>query len=416
MSKPINVKSEIGKLKKVLTHRPGVELAEITPNNTHDMLFEDVLFVEQAEKEHDGFTNILRNEGVEVLYLADLTAQALATDDNIKQNFINEFVEESGASFDDAFKKQLVKYFTDNFKSEKDLVLAAMAGVTFEKLGFPKSGGALNRLRLPEPSSFIINPMPNLYFTRDPFSSIGNRVAISHMWSPARNRETIFSKYIFAHHPDFVQGDDGYYYERHWPSFVEGGDILVLSPETIAVGISQRTYAEGIELLTSKIFEDEQSKIKNVLALEIPKQRNCMHLDTVFTQLDADKFLIYAKYMMDLPHAYALERGKVNAVDLSGKGLKFILDKYLGQDVKFIKCGGENPVHADREQWNDGANVLTLAPGRVLAYDRNPHTNDLLRRELGEENVLTFASGELSRGRGGPRCMSMPLWRDDLGV
>ncbi|MCL2620028.1 MAG: arginine deiminase [Defluviitaleaceae bacterium] len=416
MSKPINVNSEIGKLKKVMVHRPGDELSEITPENSHEMLFEDVIFVEQAQREHDGFVNTLRSEGVEVVYLVDLAAEALETSPQVRQNFINEFVEESGSGFDEYFKKQVTTHFETSYKTEKELVLATMSGITFDQLNMPRQNGALSKLRLPKPSSFVINPMPNLYFTRDPFSSIGNNVAISRMWSAARNRETIFSKYIFAHHPHYAQADNSYYYERHLPSYVEGGDILLLDAQTMAVGISQRTYPEGIELLAEKIFADEKSAIKNVLVLEIPKQRNCMHLDTIFTQLDVGKFLIYEKYMGDLIHAYAMERGNPNAKDLSDWSLKKILDTYLKCDAKFIKCGGDNPVHADREQWNDGANVLTLAPGRVIAYDRNPRTNDLLRKELGEENVLTFASGELSRGRGGPRCMSMPLLRQDLEV
>ncbi|MCL2235603.1 MAG: arginine deiminase [Defluviitaleaceae bacterium] len=416
MDKGINVKSEIGKLRKVMVHRPGAELLEITPENAHDMLFEDVLFVEQAQKEHDGFVEVLRGEGVEVLYLVDLTAEALATSPQVRQNFINEFVEESGASFDEGFKKQIISHFENNYKTEKELVLAAMAGLTYDSIGIPRKSGLLSSLRLPKPSSFIINPMPNLYFTRDPFSSMGNNVAISRMWSAARNRETIFSKYIFAHHPDYAQEEGSCFYERHLPSYVEGGDVLVISPETVVVGISQRTYPEGIEILAEKIFQNEKSTFKNVLAFEIPKQRNCMHLDTIFTQLDIGKYLIYEKYMGDLIHAYALERGRSEARDLSHLNLKKILDIYLKCDAKFVKCGGDNPVHADREQWNDGANVLTVAPGRVIAYDRNPLTNDLLRKELGEENVLTIASSELSRGRGGPRCMSMPFFRDDLGV
>lgn len=408
----INVNSETGKLKKVLVHRPGDELGDITPENSHEMLFEDVIYVEQAQREHDEFVGILRKEGVEVVYLAELVSEALETSPQVRKDFIEKFVDESGSGFDETFKRRVISHFETNYKTAKDLVLATMSGITFEKLKMHKQNGPLSSLRLPCSSSFVINPMPNLYFTRDPFSSIGNNVAISRMWSAARNRETIFSKYIFAHHPYYKQVGGGYYYERHLPSYLEGGDILVLNDKTIVVGISQRTYHEGIELLAENIFADKKSTIKNILVFEIPNQRNCMHLDTIFAQVDTDKFLIYEKYMTDLSHAYALERNSKDAKDLSDWSLKKILDTYLECDAKFIKCGGDNPVHADREQWNDGANVLTIAPGRVIAYDRNPYTNDLLRKELGEENVLTFASSELSRGRGGPRCMSMPLVRE----
>jgi len=411
MSKAINVKSEVGRLDKVLLHRPGSELERITPDNREDMLVEDVLFLTNARKEHDAFAKTLQERGIEVVYLAELTASALATSDDAKFGFIDDLINQSGV-FEGKYRGELVEHMHNLACGE--VIDIAMAGLTVEEFGF--GAGGLSRHMGRGESPFIIHPMPNLYFTRDPFCSIGNGVAISHMWSQVRNRETIFGKYIFAHHPDFVGQVDFNYYERHWSSYIEGGDILNLSPKVLAIGISQRTSADAIELLAKKIFSDANAEIRHILVFEIPKQRKCMHLDTVFTMIDKNKFLLYENIMENLRHAWVLGKksnhGDFEVQDLTGKPLKKILEDYLGLDEAIIiRCGGNNPIAADREQWNDAANTLALAPGVVVTYDRNPVTNALLRESLGDDNVLEIASGELSRGRGGPRCMSMPLIR-----
>jgi arginine deiminase len=258
---------------------------------------------------------------------------------------------------------------------------------------------------------FIVEPMPNLYFTRDPFASIGNGVSIHKMYTDTRNRETLFAKYIFKHNQLF-KGTD-IWYDRTEDFSLEGGDILVLNSKTIAVGISQRTNPNAIEKFANKIL-GSGSSFEEVLAIDIPKLRTFMHLDTVFTMVDFDKFTIHPNIKSDM-NVYVLKMDSENNLTINEtKGtLEDILKKHLNLDsVKLIKCGGGNTIDAAREQWNDGSNTLCIAPGHVVVYSRNHVTNKMLQ----DEGIKTYimSSSELSRGRGGPRCMSMPLVREDL--
>jgi len=403
----IQVKSEIGKLKKVLLHRPGMELEQLSPGSLEDLLFDDIPYLEVAQQEHDTFANVLRDNGVEVLYLADLAVQALRVDAEIKAKFVDELIQQSG-DIAMHYHTQLTEYFSE--MDEAAIVEQAMVGLTTTQFN-PHDMGPFGRLVSPD-SDFIIHPMPNLYFTRDPFASIGNRVAQSHMKYPTRHRETIFNKYIFRYHPDFADKAK-FYYKNHWPFSIEGGDILNLSEKVIAVGLSQRTRSEAIEILAKNIFRDEESTIETVLVFEIPSVRAYMHLDTVFTQVSEDKFTIYAGIQKDI-QVYALKKTAQNG-DYIAEAYKAPLDQilaqYLGVDkVTLINCGGLDSVASAREQWNDAANTLAIAPGVVICYNRNNITNRRLREE--GITVLEVPSSELSRGRGGPRCMSMPLLRE----
>lgn len=261
---------------------------------------------------------------------------------------------------------------------------------------------------------FLIPPMPNLYFTRDPFACIGNGVSINHMQTEARNRETIYGKFIFRYHPDYAGQVKPYYTNGEFFS-IEGGDILNLSANVLGVGISERTQPEAVKKLAANIFSDESAEIDTVLAFCIPRTRAFMHLDTVFTQVDYEKFTVHPGILDSL-----------RIFELTGKGSGQIhtrevtmpLDKALGtylklDHVQLIRCGGDSQIASEREQWNDGANTLCIAPGTVVVYDRNYVTNCLL--EDSGVTVLKFGGSELSRGRGGPRCMSMPFQRDPLG-
>lgn len=234
------------------------------------------------------------------------------------------------------------------------------------------------------------------------------------MYSGTRRRETIYGKYIMEHHPDFA-GTVNQYYKRNDLFSIEGGDILNLSNRVLAIGISQRTTPEAIELLAKRIFADEYSEVETILALDIPNIRAYMHLDTVLTQVDYDKFTIYPGILGSL-RIYEICKGDkeetLNVSELE-QSLAVILATHLGLDkITLIHCGGKNGIASEREQWNDGSNTLAIAPGKVVVYDRNNITNQILR-EHGLE-VLEIASSELSRGRGGPRCMSMPLVRGDI--
>lgn len=408
MSKAIQVKSEIGKLRKVLLHRPGRELEQLSPGSLEDLLFDDIPYLKVAQQEHDEFASVLKANDIEVVYLADLAAEALKTSENAKVRFVDELIQQSGdVAF--TYKMELTDYFLG--KSEEDIVEEAIVGLTMSQFG--ADSGPLSRL-VSDDSEFIIHPMPNLYFTRDPFASVGNRVAQSHMRHQIRHRETLFNKYIFKYHPDFADKVK-LYYKNHWPFSIEGGDILNFNEKVVAVGLSLRTTAKAIEIFAKNLFRDEDSKAEIVLAVEIPKARAYMHLDTVFTQVDHDKFTIYSGIQKDM-QVYVLKKIADNGeyvAESHRMSLEQILEKYLEIDkAHLIQCGGSDPVASAREQWNDAANTLAIAPGVVVCYNRNSITNARLREE--GVTVLEISSSELSRGRGGPRCMSMPLIRDLL--
>ena len=403
----ICVKSEIGKLKKVLIHRPGGELEHLTPDYLSTLLFDDIPYLKRAQLEHDSFAQTLRNCGVEVVYLCDLVTQALDTDVDVKKQFIREFLRNAGNRVLGR-EKEFYKALLDT-PSTKEMVLKTMQGVLDTGFDFKKSNPLLNLTRTK--AGFLIDPIPNLYFTRDPMASIGTGASLNHMSSVTRNRETIYMKYVFDFHPDF-KGKVKKYYNPLCPYSIEGGDIHNLSSDTLAIGLSQRTCAEAIELLSQNIFADEESTIKNILAIDIPNTRAFMHLDTVLTQADKNVFIVHPGILDNLKvyRVFPGARGSIKAEAIKGS-LEAIFCKYLELDsVKFIKCGGNSAIASEREQWNDGSNALCVEPGKVIVYDRNTITNSILR-DNGLQ-TLEIASSELSRGRGGPRCMSMPLVRE----
>jgi arginine deiminase len=289
-----------------------------------------------------------------------------------------------------------------------------MEGIVLKEMDYTKSEALVDLVA--EASEMVIDPMPNLYFTRDPFASIGNGVSLNRMYSVTRNRETIYGEYIFKYHPDFKDKVEKFY-DRYNPFHVEGGDILNISDKVLAVGISQRTEPDAVELLAKTIFGKENSStIETILAFDIPKSRAFMHLDTVFTQIDYDKFTVHPGILGPL-RIYKIEKGCGSEIKIEAlqANLETILEESLGIDkVELIKCGGDDVVAAEREQWNDGSNTLCISPGTIVTYQRNTTTNALLR-ESGL-NVLEIPSAELSRGRGGPRCMSMPLDREPLAI
>lgn len=406
---PIHVRSEIGPLKKVLLQRPGRELEHLSPETMESLLFDDIPFLYRAQEEHDRFAEILRENGAEVVYLDALTAEVLEKEPSVRESFLEDVIEKAGGCAR-GYREALRAYFR-SISDAKTLVRRTMAGVTYEEVFGNHAAGLSGLVR--EKTRFLMPPVPNLYFTRDPFACIGRGVSLNHMYSATRNRETIYGSYILRFHPDF-KGRVPLYYTPQEHFSIEGGDILNLSETVLAVGLSQRTQPEAIERLTKNIFADEESKITTVLAFEIPRTRAFMHLDTVFTQVDRDKFTVHPGIL-----------GTLSVYELTGRGektirtrrleapLEDILRQYLHLDrVTLIRCGGESPIAAEREQWSDGSNTLCIRPGVVLVYDRNYVTNRILN-DCGIE-TLEMPSSELSRGRGGPRCMSMPLVRENL--
>ncbi|WDV46699.1 arginine deiminase [Clostridiaceae bacterium M8S5] len=408
-NRELHVYSEIGKLKTILLHRPGREIENLTPSLMERLLFDDIPYLEVARKEHDAFANILRENGAEVLYLENLVAESIKNSD-VKDMFLDQFLLEGNVR-GKGLKKCLLEYFSQ-FK-DRDLVDVLMAGIRVTDL---KKYTAIS---LEEMTSsdypFVLDPMPNLYFTRDPFASIGRGITLNQMRTTTRNRETIFAKYIFEYHPAFKNSNIPLWYNRTEKLSLEGGDELVLSDKVLAIGISERTDAGAIEKFASSILYSDES-FETVLAFDIPKTRAFMHLDTVFTMVDYDKFTIHPAIEGPLT---VFSITKDNNCDGGLKivkeqlALEDVLKKYLELDsVTLIRCAGGDPIDSAREQWNDGSNTLAIAPGEVIVYSRNHVTNKLLQEH--GVNIHVMPSSELSRGRGGPRCMSMPLVREKL--
>ncbi len=402
----LQVKREIAPLKKIMLHRPGNELLYLTPGNLHELLFDDIPDLPVAQKEHDTFAQTLRDNGIETLYIEDLVASALDTSNEVKDKFVKQYVEECGVT-NSEYKLAIYDYLI-NIDDNKDLVKRSIEGINAKDL---KCISPSEFEMLDADSEMIVKSLPNLYFSRDNFTVMGeDGVALYTMYSQTRNRENIYGEYIFNYHPDYA-GKVNVYYGRNNKYHIEGGDVLILNENSLAIGISQRTELEAIKILAKELFV--KSEFKNILAFTIPIRRTCMHLDTAFTQIDTNVFTIYPGILDQLKIYKMIDSGDEVIAEEVNKSLEEVLCETLEvDDVKLIKCGGDSRIASEREQWNDGSNTLCIAPGVIVVYERNRITNELLRKE--GLNVITIPSSELSRGRGGPRCMSMPFWREEI--
>lgn len=396
---------EVGRLRKVMLHRPGRELENLMPEYLERLLFDDIPYLKVAQEEHDAFARCLRDHGAEVVYLKDLVEETIA-EGNVREDLIEQFLDEAG--LDKHRIRQILKeYFSD--MSDGELVESMMAGVRKSEIRGFEMGKLSDYLDFRSDNyPFLVDPMPNLYFTRDPFATIGTGVSIHRMHTVTRNRETLFGKFIFQYHPLYKNAPK--WYDRGETSSLEGGDILVLSPEVIAVGISQRTHEDSIDKFAHTVLSISAT-FRKILAFDIPKTRSFMHLDTVFTMVDRDKFTVHPNILHEITvYVLEMEDGKVRIQEEQGR-LEDILKRHLHLDsVTLIKCGSDNPIDAAREQWSDGSNTLAIGPGEVVVYQRNYVTNRIL--EDHGVTVHTIPCSELSRGRGGPRCMSMPFVRE----
>lgn len=407
---PIQVNSEIGKLKTVLLKRPGKELENLVPDYLDGLLFDDIPFLKVAQQEHDRFAQVLQDEGIEVLYLEKLAAQSIE-DSNVREQFIDDVLAES--------RKTILGHETEIKKlfstlSNQALINKIMAGVRKEEIQL-ESTHLVEYMDDKYP--FYLDPMPNLYFTRDPQASIGRGMTVNRMFWRARRRESIFISYILKHHPRFKDENVPLWLDRDCPFNIEGGDELVLSKDVLAIGISERTSAQAIERLARRIFKDPLSTFKNVVAIEIPTSRTFMHLDTVCTMIDYDKFTTHSAILKSEGNMniFIIEYDdKAEDIKIQHSShLKQTLEEVLNVDeITLIPTGNGDIIDGAREQWNDGSNTLCIRPGVVVTYDRNYVSNQLLR-EHGIK-VIEIPGSELVRGRGGPRCMSQPLIREDL--
>ena len=391
----------MGTLRVAILHRPGAELRRLTPLNCDDLLFDGLPWVARAQEEHDAFAELLTSRGVEVLLLSDLLTQALASGAARMQGI--------AASVDTPrlgmpLAQELSAYLRGLDAAALAHVL--MAGMTFAEL--PSDARANDSLvhRMHHGSDYVIEPLPNLVFTRDSSIWIGPRIVIPSLALQARVREASLTDLIYAHHPRFT-GVRRAYESRTAP--IEGGDVLLLAPGVIAVGVGERTTPAGAEALARSLFDDDLAS--TVLAVPLAKERAQMHLDTVCTMVDTDALVMYAN-IVDTLSAFTIARTP-DGIKISDEA-PFVeaAASAMGIDKLRVIDTGLDPVVAEREQWDDGNNTLALAPGVVVAYECNARTNSRLE-EAGVE-VLTIAVSELGTGRGGPRCMSCPAARDPL--
>lgn len=407
---PIQVNSEIGRLKTVLLKRPGKELENLVPDHLSGLLFDDIPYLKVAQEEHDKFAQILRDEGVEVVYLEKLAAEAIA-DKDVREQFIDDILAESQKTVL-GHEAEIKTFFAK--LSDQELIDKIMAGVRKEEIEL-KTTHLVEYMDDRYP--FYLDPMPNLYFTRDPQASVGRGMTINRMYWRARRRESLFMTYILKYHPRFKDADVPVWLDRNSPFNIEGGDELILSKEALAIGISERTSAQAIERLARNIFKDESTTFKKVIAIEIPNSRTFMHLDTVFTMIDYDKFTVHSAIFKEENNmnlfTIEYDEAKDDIKITHSNKLRETLADVLGvEKIEFIPTGNGDVIDGAREQWNDGSNTLCIRPGVVVTYDRNYVSNQLLRDK--GIKVLEITGSELVRGRGGPRCMSQPLFREDI--
>ena len=409
MSSPIHVYSEIGKLKTVMLHRPGKELENLAPDILHRMLIDDIPYLKIAQEEHDAFAHVLRQQGIKVLYLEDLLAESL-TDEKVRRAFLDQLLDESSIKKQDPLHQLLLNYLQE--LPTKEMVKTVIAGI--RKSAIHNSTPSLADLAEDPDYPFYLDPMPNVYFTRDQQAAIGSGMTINRMTFRARRRESLFMETILKNHPDFKNATSPVWRDRYHHGRLEGGDELVLNNHVLAVGISQRTSATAITDLAHNLFD--HSSYDTILAIKIPHNHAMMHLDTVFTMINYNQFTVHP-FILDKAgkiDIYVLQPDDHNGVKITEKNdLVQVLKENLHlSELDLIPTGGGDPIAAPREQWNDGSNTLAIAPGEVVTYDRNYVSNDLLRKH--GIIVHEIRSSELSRGRGGPRCMSCPLIREDL--
>ncbi|KUI25203.1 arginine deiminase [Mycobacterium sp. GA-2829] len=393
--------SEVGTLRVAILHRPGAELQRLTPRNNDALLFDGLPWVSRAQEEHDAFAALLRSRGVEVLLLAELLTEALSSGAARMQGI-------AAAVDPRRLGVPLAQELSAFLRTLEPATLAhvLVAGMTFNELPFDATDLSLVRL-MHHGGDFVIDPLPNLLFTRDSSFWMGPRVAITSLSLPARSRETSLTDLIYAHHPRFL-GVRRAYESRSAP--VEGGDVLLLAPGVVAVGVGERTTPAGAEALARSLFDDDLAH--TVLAVPIAQERAQMHLDTVCTMVDVDAVVMYPN-VVDTLSAFTIRRNGDGGVRIDDAA-PFVAAAADAMGIERLRVidTGLDPVTAEREQWDDGNNTLALAPGVVAAYERNTETNARLA-DSGIE-VLPIAASELGTGRGGPRCMSCPAARDPL--
>ncbi|MGL4252183.1 MAG: arginine deiminase family protein [Metamycoplasmataceae bacterium] len=399
--KSINTFSEIGNLRKVLVHTPGKEIEYISPERLDELLFSAVLEPKQAREEHKAFIKILEDEGVEVVQLVDLISDTYDMSSKESRNeFIETWLDEVQPKIPNSEIRKKIKDYILSRKSTKELISLLMSAITAKELNIESK------------HELLVDPMPNLYFTRDPFASVGNGVTVHKMKYKTRQRETIFSEFIFKNHPDYKEISQ--YSSRKDKHTIEGGDVFIYNSKTVVIGVSERTEFEEIEHIANMLKFRKDNSFETIIAINVPKKKNLMHLDTWLTMLDFDKFL-YSPNMMGTLKIWKI---KVNGDDHSvvelNISLEEMLEEIIGKKPILIPVAGEGASHLsiDLETHFDATNYLVIRPGVVVGYSRNEKTEAALKKH--GIKVLSFLGNQLSLGMGSARCMSMPLIRDRI--
>jgi arginine deiminase len=397
--------SEVGRLRTVMLHRPGAELKRLTPRNNDSLLFDGIPWVSRAQDEHDAFAAALRERDVDVLYLMELLVESLETSSDVRAHAIDQVT--ATLRLGDTLRRHLQTWMGG--LDANDLAGAITAGVRNDEV----RGGFGLVTSLLDPHDFVIDPLPNLLFTRDSSVWVRDRVAVTSLAMPARARETQLTELIYTFHPRFAGTPRIHGWARE---HVEGGDVMLLAPGVIAVGVGERTTPAGVERFARQAFANDLAH--TVLAVPIAQERATMHLDTVCTMVDVDAMVMYPN-VADSLRAYAITCTEPHEDEALLELSVADSEPFLVAAAKAMRIDtlrqiftGLDPVTAEREQWDDGNNTLAISPRVAVAYERNVETNERLA-DAGID-VVAVSGSELGSGRGGPRCMSCPISRDPL--